>query len=336
MASPNLLITGATGFIGFKILLDALESGYSVRVAVRSASGSEALLSNPKVRSLVSGNNISFVQVPDITQHGAYDEALKGVVYAIHVASPVPKPFFKDPQADIVQPTIKGAANLLASALKAPSVKRIVITSSIVANMPFPPPPTAVETTAESRVPNFEGPLDAVFPAYCASKIATLNATDKFVKEHNPSFDVVNIFPGFVHGRNELATTVQELLASSDGLLLAIILGQTFEIPRFAATAHVDDVAKVHLLALSESVQGSQDFGVTIPTVHDEAFDFVKKAFPKAVASGIFKPGSQPSVKINWNASKTERVFGFKFQTYETQVVDVAGQYLELLGKEKA
>jgi len=41
-------------------------------------------------------------------------------------------------------------------------------------------------------------------------------------------------------------------------------------------------------------------------------------------------------VKINWNASKTESVFGFEFHSYETQVLDVAGQYLELLGEEKA
>ncbi|TVY33980.1 NAD-dependent epimerase/dehydratase [Lachnellula subtilissima] len=336
MSSANLLITGATGFIGFKVLLDALEAGYHVRVAVRSPAGSEALLSNPKIKSLVSGNNVSFVAVPDITQDGAYDEALKGVVYAIHVASPVPKPFFKNPYADIIQPTIKGAASLLASALKVPSLKRIVITSSVVANMPFPPVPTADETTAESRVPNYEGPMDAVFPAYCASKIATLNATDKFVKEHNPSFDVIYIFPGFVHGRNELAADVAGLLAGSDGLLLATILGQTFDVPRIAVTAHVDDVAKVHLLALSDSVQGGQGFGVLVPAVFDDAFGFVKQAFPKAVEKGIFKKGSQPSVKINWNASKTESVFGFEFHSYETQVLDVAGQYLELLGEEKA
>ncbi|TVY26256.1 NAD-dependent epimerase/dehydratase [Lachnellula hyalina] len=327
---------GATGFIGFKVLLDALESGYNVRVAVRSSTGSEALLSNPKIRSLVSGNNISFVAVPDITQEGAYDEALKGVVYAIHVASPVPKPFFKDPQADIIQPTIKGAASLLASALKVPSLKRIVITSSIVANMNFPPVPTADETTAESRVPNYEGPIDAVFPAYCDSKIATLNATDKFVKEQNPSFDVINIFPGFVHGRNELATDVARLRAGSAGLLLAIILGQIFEVPRIAVTAHVDDVAKVYLLALSESVQGGQGFGISVPAVFDDAFDFVKKASPKAVDNGVFKKGSQPGVDIAWNASKTESAFGFKFQSYKTQVLDVAGQYLEFLGEEKA
>ncbi|TVY36655.1 NAD-dependent epimerase/dehydratase [Lachnellula occidentalis] len=336
MASANLLITGATGFIGFKVLLDALELGYTVRVAVRSSSGAEALLSNPKIQSLDSGTNISFVAVPDITQEGAYDEALKGVVYAIHVGSPVPRPSIENPQTDIIQPTIKGAANLLASAIKVPSVKRIVITSSIVANMPFPPLPTADETTAESRVPNYEGPVDSVFPAYCASKIATLNATDKFVIDHNPSFDIINIFPGFVHGRNELAKDVKELLDGSDGLLLATILGQTSQIPRLSGTVHVDDVAKVHLLALSESVQGGQDFGVTVPAVLDDAFDYVKKAFPKAVENGIFKRGSQPTLQINWNASKTESVFGFKFQPYETQVLDVAGQYLELLGEEKA
>ena len=251
MASANLLITG------FKVLLDTLELGYIARVAVRSLLASEALLSNPKINAFASGNNLFFVEVPDIVQEEAYDEALKGVNYAIHIASPLPLPFFKNPQADIIQPTIKGAANLLKSALMIPSVKRIIITSSIVANIPFPHASIAGEITAEPRVPNLEGPIDAIFPAYCSSKIATVNATDQFVKENNPSFNLINIFSGFVYGRNEKATDIKGLLTGSNRLLLGIILGQTFNVPRLASAAHVNDVAKVHLLALNESIKGS-------------------------------------------------------------------------------
>jgi hypothetical protein len=48
---------------------------------------------------------------------------------------------------------------------------------------------------------------------------------------------------------------------------------------------------------------------------------------------GYLSGGSQRSLKIDWRAEKTEEVFGFRFRTFEDMVVDVAGQYLEFLGK---
>jgi uncharacterized protein YbjT (DUF2867 family) len=36
MSNDLVLITGGTGFIGFKIIVTALQAGYSVRAAVRS------------------------------------------------------------------------------------------------------------------------------------------------------------------------------------------------------------------------------------------------------------------------------------------------------------
>lgn len=332
MASSNLLITGVTGYIGFKVLLVAIETGYSVRAAVRSHSQAAAIVSHPKIKALAPGDKLSFVEVPNLVQDDAFDQAMKDITYAIHIASPLPLPN-RDPQADIFEPTIKGAANFLASAHKVPSVKRVVITSSIVANMPFPPDAT-MEITAESRVPDFAKPATEVFPAYWAAKVATMNATDKFVRETKPAFTVVNVIPGFVYGKNDKALDTKGLLTGSNRLILAILLGQSFDIPRLAGAAHVDDVAKVHLLALKDDVKG--DFGVTAPVVYDDAFEIVKKHFPKAVEDGVFTQGHQPSQVINWNAAKTEDVFQFKFKTYEDMVVDVAGQYLEFSGKEKA
>lgn len=48
----------------------------------------------------------------------------------------------------------------------------------------------------------------------------------------------------------------------------------------------------------------------------------------------FFKKGYQPTLKVNWNAHKTEETFGFKFMTYEEMVVGVTEQYLELLNRE--
>ena len=331
MASKRLLITGATGFVGFKVLLDALEAGYTVRAAVRSRSRSDLILSNPKIKALGPGDQLSFIEVPDILKDDAYDEALKDVTYVIHIASPLPLPS-KDPEAEIYQPGVKGAANILASALKASSVKRVVITSSIVSNMPYPPVLGNV-INAHSRVPNLDGPYTEPFSAYRAAKIHTLNATDDFGKQNKPSFGVINIIPGYVFGRNEMATDTASLLTGSNRLLLSLLQGATIPVPQLGGVAHVNDVAKVHLLALNEEIQGRQDFGVNIPTVYDDAFDIVKKHFPKAVEDGIFTQGHQPSLGVNWDASQTEEHFGLKFKTYEHMVVDVAGQYLEFNGK---
>ena len=331
MTSPDLLITGATGFIGFKVLLDALVAGYKVRAAVRTSLKSDIITANPHIKTLSPGSNLSFVEVPDILASGAYDEALKGVTYVIHVASPLPLPS-RDPEKDILQPATLGTSNLLASALKTPSVRRVIITSSIVSNMAYPP--IAGETiVAESRVANPDGPFTEVFPAYCGSKIIALNATDTFMKENNPSFDVINILPGFVYGRNEKATNIAELFTGSNRLLLAILKGQTFEVPRLAGAVHIDDVAKVHVLALDKNIKGGQDFGATIPMVYDDVFEIVKKHFPAAIENGTFSQGHQPSLAVDWDASKTEKTFGFHFQSYEAMVVGLVGQYLELMAK---
>lgn len=104
MSSADLLIAGATGLIGFKVLLGALQAGYTVRAAIWSAEKVKALASHPKTTAFGKANNLSFVEVPDITCDGAYDEAIKNITYVIHLASPLPSPFL-DPQTGIYGPT---------------------------------------------------------------------------------------------------------------------------------------------------------------------------------------------------------------------------------------
>ncbi|KAK6858407.1 NAD-dependent epimerase/dehydratase fum13 [Apiospora arundinis] len=89
----TLLLTGANGFVGFKVLLNALEQGYTVRAAIRSMSKSDFLSKHPKVQALNASDRLSFVEVPDITNPKAYEEAVKDVTHVIHLASPLPSPF---------------------------------------------------------------------------------------------------------------------------------------------------------------------------------------------------------------------------------------------------
>lgn len=60
------------------------------------------------------------------------------------------------------------------------------------------------------------------------------------------------------------------------------------------------------------------------------------RRFPEAVKNGLLpNNGSNPSVVSKIDASKTEKVFGIKFASYEDVVVSVVGHYLELLEKER-
>jgi nucleoside-diphosphate-sugar epimerase len=332
MTAPNLLITGVTGFIGFRVLLEALAQGYVVRAAVRSSAQVDSIGSHPKIKSLAPGDKLSFVLVPDLTQEDAYVEAVQGVTYIIHLASPLPSPAL-DPQNGIYEPTVRSLTNMLRAVSNAAALKKLIVTASVFANMEFPFDPKS-ETTADSRVSNRQGPFSHIISAYSAGKVAALNATDTFIKENKPSFAIVNIFPGFVFGTDDKALSVQDLRTGTNRVLLPIITGGTAPAPMPSGAAHVYDVAKVHLLALQDGVVG--DYGVTKANEFDDAWEIVQKHFPKAVKAGIFSQGHQKTVPVKWDASKTEEKFGFTFKSYEDIVVDVATQYLELSGKEKA
>ncbi|KAK7936698.1 cinnamoyl-CoA reductase [Apiospora aurea] len=327
---PTLLLTGANGFVGFKVLLSALEKGYNVRAAVRSLSKSESLVQHPKIQVLKASDRLSFVEVPDITNQQAYEEAVKGVAYVIHLASPLPSPFL-DPQTGIYEPNVKSVTSMLQAASQEPSLKKLIIASSVFANMPFPP--NGDKITPESRLADVPGPFDSMIPAYSAGKIGALNATERFVKENNPSFEVVNVFPGFVFGPDDRALEADDLMASTNRIMLGVVTGQEAPGPMPAGACHVYDVAKLFVQALNDGAP--KNIGATVSHVFNEAWDIVKENFPHAVRSGIFTQGSQETIPIDWDAHQTEVDFGFKFKTWSDMVVDVARQYLELLGKAK-
>lgn len=337
--APLVLLTGATGYVGSHVLLDALRSGYNVRITARSAEKAQKVLSNPVVQSLNPGSRLTSVIVPDITVEGAFDEALQDITSVIHVGSPLPMPG-ADPLTDVYQPTVKGISNLLTSALRFPSITRIVITSSIVANL-SPMPDPNVTVTAASRVP-LPAPetLNNVFEAYIFGKINEINNTDAFVADQKPHFSIAHVIPGYIFGRNDLYPGDNEafLTNSSNGILIASVTGNEVPNPVHKGFVHIKDLATLHLQVLEYApTEGSpRAFGACNPADYTLAYDYVAKAYPKATTEGVFSRGSIPTLPAPYDSSETERVLGFQFRSFETAVVDAAGQFLENLGKEKA
>ena len=121
-------------------------------------------------------------------------------------------------------------------------------------------------------------------------------------------------------------------------MAFAQILGHNTESPSLGTTVHVNDVAKVHILALNPEVQGNQDFaansGGLKGTVWSDAIEIVRRRFPEAVKDGRLPAnGKALTKKTTFDPSKSEKVLGIKFLDYEEQVVSVTEHYLELLTK---
>lgn len=344
MAGDLVLITGATGHLGFRALRYALDAGYTVRAAVRSEAKAEAIRSNSALTPKEKASPLSFTIVPDILVPGAYDEAVKDVKYIIHIASPLPENVKDEFEKNLIQPAVQGTLNILEAAKKTPSVKRVVITSSVAAITPLSAyDPSTTYTggpiTASLRNPDFPGPYPSAMHAYAASKIAAFNRAESWIKEHKPSFDVIHIHPSYIEGRNDLARTTAEVMTGTNRLILSVALGHKSPAPNAATTNHVDDSAWLHVASLDPKIEGNQSFLVTSSgqdgTKWNDIRAIVKKHFPEAVEKAILSTeGDCGTIEFPYDAKKTEETFGIKFKGFEEQVVSVVGHYLEAYGRE--
>lgn len=122
MSQSLIFITGATGFIGAQIAAFALRAGFNVKLSVRR----EAQIDPVRQALSEFAGRVDFVVIPDIAKSGAFDDALQGAAHVIHVASPLVKP-----GEDLLTPAVNGTTSLLESALKIPSIKKVVITASV-------------------------------------------------------------------------------------------------------------------------------------------------------------------------------------------------------------
>ncbi|KDP38534.1 hypothetical protein JCGZ_04459 [Jatropha curcas] len=128
MGSQNqtVCVTGASGFIGSWLIMRLLERGYTVRATVRDPDNRKKvqhLLELPKAKT-----HLSFWKA-DLSLEGSFDEAIQGCTGVFHVATPMDFDS-KDPENEVIKPTINGVLDIMRACAKAKTVKRIVFTSS--------------------------------------------------------------------------------------------------------------------------------------------------------------------------------------------------------------
>lgn len=128
--SKPVLVTGANGYVASWLVKRLLEEGITVHAAVRSPENDKKVGHLKKLAENTNGELKLFKA--DLLTEGAYWEAMQGCELVYHTASPFITDV-KDPQKDLIEPAEKGTENVLLSAKKTDSVKRVVVTSSCAA-----------------------------------------------------------------------------------------------------------------------------------------------------------------------------------------------------------
>jgi nucleoside-diphosphate-sugar epimerase len=126
----TIMITGGTGYVGSWVIKDLLENGYTVRACVRDKNNRQ------KVQHLLdlAIGAVGSLELweADLLKMGSFDDAARGSDAIFHLASPFTLRF-KDPKKDLLDPALVGTRNVLAAASLSGTVKKVILTSSVVA-----------------------------------------------------------------------------------------------------------------------------------------------------------------------------------------------------------
>ncbi|XP_062115502.1 phenylacetaldehyde reductase-like isoform X2 [Humulus lupulus] len=193
-------------------------------------------------------------------EEGSFDSAINGCDGVFHAASPVlDSSSTVDPQAELIDPAVNGTLNVLRSCAKVPSMKRVVITSSISAvfekGIPLTPD-VVVDETWFSDIVHCEKNKRW----YTISKTLAEEAAWKFAKENG--MDLVAIHPGFVIGpllQPTVNATMEHILNQINGT--EPVLNQVYPF------VDVRDIANAHIQAFEVS-SASGRYCVAGPVVH--------------------------------------------------------------------
>jgi len=127
-------VTGASGFIGSHVVANLLARGRKVRATVRDA-GDPIRVDHLKGLEIAEGGRLEIVEM-DLFDESSVHAAIAGCTDLIHTAAAV-RISAKDPQRQIVDPSVVGTQNVISAIDAAGTVERFVHTSSTAAIRPM-------------------------------------------------------------------------------------------------------------------------------------------------------------------------------------------------------
>ncbi|EPE07453.1 ketoreductase [Ophiostoma piceae UAMH 11346] len=338
----KVLLTGGSGFIAAHVLKVLLDRGYSVVTTVRSAAKGDQIVAAHG--DAVKGR-LSYVIVGDIAQEGAFDEAVRSTPpfrYVVHTASPFPTSV-DDPVRDLLDPAIKGTTGIL-KAIKAyaPTVERVVITSSFAAMVgggkSVGGAPPVYDESAWNPVTWDEAVADKT-KSYRGSKTLAERAAWDFVANEKPAFDISTICPPLVFGPVAAEQPFAGLasLNTSNQRIRDIVQGvhvndTIIHSPGSSLFTDVRDLALAHVRALEVPAAGGQRFFVTTGLYSCKNIVEIVRASHPELASRLPKDlqDDLPADVYGYDNSRAQQVLGIQFRPLEESIADTVTSLLKL------
>eukprot|EP00238_Polyblepharides_amylifera_P014039 CAMPEP_0196576556 /NCGR_PEP_ID=MMETSP1081-20130531/5777_1 /TAXON_ID=36882 /ORGANISM="Pyramimonas amylifera, Strain CCMP720" /LENGTH=333 /DNA_ID=CAMNT_0041895189 /DNA_START=35 /DNA_END=1037 /DNA_ORIENTATION=+ len=319
-------LTGASGYVAGPILKLLLEQGHTVRATVRS------LNNEPKVKHL---NDLKISAKPgqltlfeaDLLKKKSFDEAFSGCDVVLHTASP----FLIAPKGDLeellVKPAVEGTSNVLDSCLAAGTVKKVVLTSSVVAIYGNASDHQGNGATLLMNESMWNTTSNLANGAYSLSKVKAEKCAWDFVKSNPGCFELATINPGLVVG-----PSVSGLLNEGSFEFMAKVL-------------RGGDVAQAHVAAMDKGegrficVAESKtiiEFGNALSPDFD-AYGLPKTSLPKWLMY-IFGPfagmswhyvSNNVGIPLRFNNSKIKRELGIDFRNVSESLKEMATGMIE-------
>ncbi|HEX7585470.1 MAG TPA: aldehyde reductase [Prolixibacteraceae bacterium] len=238
-----ILVTGGTGYLASWIIKQLLDEGREVRTTVRNLAQKDKYSHLTEI-AVKSTGILQFFEA-DLLQPGSFSEAMKGCELVIHTASPFKISGVKNAQKELVEPALEGTRNVLESVNKTDSVKRVVLTSSVVAVYG-----DAVDLAKTGKGIfteehwNFSSSVD--HQPYSYSKtVAEKLAWEMAGKQSR--WDLLTILPGFIMGpslsKRTDSTSIDIMIQLTSGKFKTGVPSGKMGI------VDVRDVAKAHILA---------------------------------------------------------------------------------------
>lgn len=125
-----VMVTGANGYVASWLVKLLLDEGNTVHATVRNPDDKAKVGHLEKIADSSPGSLVFFKA--DLLDAEAFDAPMQGCEIVFHTASPFMARNVTDPMAQLVTPAKQGTENVLEAVNRTESVKRVVLTSSVV------------------------------------------------------------------------------------------------------------------------------------------------------------------------------------------------------------
>ncbi|KAL9424371.1 hypothetical protein AB3S75_036288 [Citrus x aurantiifolia] len=299
-------VTGASGFIASWLVRLLLQRSYTVKATVRDLNNHNA----EHLLTLDGAEERLHLFKANLLEDGSFDSAVDGCEGVFHTASPVVVSA-NDPQAEIIDPAVKGTLNVLRSCARVDSIKRVVVTSSMVSTL-FTGTPLTPDVIVDEKWFSDLDVCKELKHWYAISKTLAEQAAWKFAEENG--IELVTIHPGLV-----LGPLLQPNLNLSMEMILKLIQGSPIY-PSPYRLVDFRDVAHAHIQALEVPMANGRYMMVGRVTHDNEIVNFLCQNYPAMhlpEKSEDYK--YEPTYHVSQERAKS---LGINFMPWELSVKD--------------